>query len=77
VGQIVPSMPGYSFTPGRRACDPRHNTDQNFTAVPQGQGSVREGSGEPGAGSGTANPAAVSHPKASQVILKAPSKLFP
>ncbi|MGA9752014.1 MAG: RHS repeat-associated core domain-containing protein, partial [Acidobacteriota bacterium] len=56
-GTIVPSLTGYAFTPGRRACDSRHTTHQDFTAVPHGQGAVKEGSnltggsGKPGAGS--------------------------
>jgi len=64
-GTIVPSLPGYSFTPGNRPCDSRHPTHQDFTAVPQGQGSVKAGgeptgeSGQPGAGAPSAR-----HPEA-------------
>ncbi len=48
-GTIVPSMPGYNFTPsGGRPCDSQHRTQQEFTAVPQGQGAVR-GAGRTGA----------------------------
>jgi RHS repeat-associated protein len=64
-GTIVPSMPGYSFTPGNRPCDRNHRTRQDFTAMPGSQGSVKAGarleneSGQSGVGDPSAR-----HPEA-------------
>ncbi|MGC8724906.1 MAG: SdrD B-like domain-containing protein [Acidobacteriota bacterium] len=85
-GTIVPSMPGYGFTPGNRPCDRAHRTHQDFTAVPQGQGAVKEGSGlsggsgKPGAGNrerGTRQRVAPKRATPERVLLKPPSRFLP
>ncbi len=65
-GTIVPSLPGYRFTPGDRPCDSHHRTQQDFTAAPAGQGSVKTGAGlKAGSGKpGAARPQA-GHPEGS------------
>ncbi len=76
-GTIVPWKAGYSFTPGNRPCDSHHRTQQDFTAAPAGQGSVKAGGGLKGGSgeSGAARPKA-GHPEGSFEVspLKDPGR---